>query len=63
MSAGWVNLKDKQRQLREYEKVMRERGYSHGYSHLPARSVDATYQAAWRRGYQARNDFDDGNRV
>ena len=60
MSAGWVNLKDKQRQLREYEKVMRERGYSHGYSGLPARSVELSYQQGFRAGYQARRNFDAG---
>jgi hypothetical protein len=58
VTAGWVNLKQRAEQLRAAAKHDREAGYSDGYALLRAKSVSADYQAGWRRGRQARLDFD-----
>lgn len=44
------------RKLREMERHYRQQGYADGLAGKPARSTEATYQQAWRRGREARAD-------
>lgn len=40
--------------LQAMAKQYRTKGYDDGYAGRPAASTNATYQAAWRRGREAR---------
>jgi hypothetical protein len=61
MSQGWVNLKQKQEQLRALEKHYREVGWSDGYALLLAKSLQIDYQRGYKEGRKARRAFDNGD--
>lgn len=61
MTHGWLNLKEREHRLREYQKHCRQVGYSDGYALLAAKSREAYYQAGWRAGRTARQEFDRDN--
>lgn len=44
----------RERQYRQIERHYRQQGYADGLAGKPAKSVNVTYQQAWRRGREAR---------
>lgn len=44
----------RERRLREMERHYRQQGYADGYNGRSCRTLNATYQQAWRRGREAR---------
>jgi hypothetical protein len=56
----WRNLNERKEQLRLMEHHYRVRGYDDGKAGKPAASLERTYQAAYRRGRQARLERDLG---
>lgn len=57
MASWYTNRHDTKDTRKAHERRMREHGYDDGYAGTAARSLDSTYQLAYRRGLEARREL------